>query len=142
MAIPPSKQTVSLLNKMNLKKLLIIPSFLLLTSFSNPLLLAERGCCSWHDGVCGCSASGRQVCCDGSLSPSCTCYVPPKQTFNPTPFPTYQPIYKPSPTPVILINNDPDQTPYLLNLLKPVTIGLTGLLIFLVYKLIKMFKSH
>lgn len=34
--------------------------------------LARRGCCSWHGGVCGCR-NGRTVCCDGSLSPSCTC---------------------------------------------------------------------
>ena len=33
---------------------------------------AQRGCCSWHGGVCGCSA-GRTACCDGSLSPSCRC---------------------------------------------------------------------
>jgi len=32
----------------------------------------KRGCCSWHDGVCGCSY-GRVVCCDGVLSPTCTC---------------------------------------------------------------------
>ncbi len=31
-----------------------------------------RGCCSHHDGVCGCE-NGRQVCCDGSYSPSCRC---------------------------------------------------------------------
>lgn len=34
--------------------------------------LQRSGCCSWHDGVCGCS-NGRAVCCDGSLSPSCGC---------------------------------------------------------------------
>lgn len=34
--------------------------------------LTKRGCCSWHDGVCGCTG-GRQQCCDGTLSPSCTC---------------------------------------------------------------------
>lgn len=34
---------------------------------------ARRGCCSHHGGVCGCSNSGRAVCCDGSLSPSCGC---------------------------------------------------------------------
>ena len=41
--------------------------------------LARSGCCSWHQGVCGCSG-GRQVCCDGSYSPSCTCNKeePPK----------------------------------------------------------------
>jgi hypothetical protein len=38
------------------------------------LLLARRGCCSWHGGVCGCdSNSNRIVCCDGTVSPSCTC---------------------------------------------------------------------
>ena len=34
---------------------------------------ATRGCCSHHDGVSGCSSSGRLVCNDGTLSPSCTC---------------------------------------------------------------------
>ena len=34
---------------------------------------ARRGCCSHHGGVCGCT-DGRQKCCDGSLSPSCTCH--------------------------------------------------------------------
>jgi hypothetical protein len=32
----------------------------------------RRGCCSWHQGVCGCSG-GRALCCDGTLSPSCGC---------------------------------------------------------------------
>lgn len=34
--------------------------------------IAKRGCCSWHKGVCGCSG-GRVTCCDGTMSPSCTC---------------------------------------------------------------------
>jgi hypothetical protein len=38
---------------------------------SNP---QGQGCCSWHGGECGCS-DGRDVCCDGSLSPSCTCHT-------------------------------------------------------------------
>ena len=37
---------------------------------------AGRGCCSHHGGVVGCSSNGKQVCADGSLSPSCTC-IPP-----------------------------------------------------------------
>ena len=38
-----------------------------------PLLVsAKRGCCSHHGGVCGCSG-GRNLCCDGTISPSCTC---------------------------------------------------------------------
>jgi hypothetical protein len=32
----------------------------------------RRGCCSHHGGVCGCR-SGRALCCDGQLSPSCGC---------------------------------------------------------------------
>lgn len=32
----------------------------------------RRGCCSHHNGVCGCS-HGRALCCDGTLSPSCGC---------------------------------------------------------------------
>lgn len=36
--------------------------------------LARRGCCSHHGGVCGCDEkTDRIVCCDGTLSPSCTC---------------------------------------------------------------------
>ncbi|HEY4012214.1 MAG TPA: hypothetical protein VGM06_02655 [Polyangiaceae bacterium] len=34
----------------------------------------RRGCCSHHQGVCGCSAQAhRLVCCDQQLSPSCKC---------------------------------------------------------------------
>lgn len=35
-------------------------------------IIERRGCCSWHGGVCGCKG-GRVECCDGTLSPSCTC---------------------------------------------------------------------
>lgn len=38
---------------------------------------AQSGCCSSHGGVAGCSASGRTVCADGTLSPTCTCSPPP-----------------------------------------------------------------
>lgn len=37
-----------------------------------PDIVERSGCCSWHGGVCGCD-SGRAVCCDGMLSPSCGC---------------------------------------------------------------------
>lgn len=39
---------------------------------SGDIVVAQRGCCSWHKGVCGCE-DGRKVCCDGTLSPSCGC---------------------------------------------------------------------
>lgn len=39
----------------------------------NGTTVAASGCCSWHDGVCGCSG-GDVVCCDGTESPSCSCY--------------------------------------------------------------------
>lgn len=35
----------------------------------------QRGCCSWHGGVSGCSG-GRVTCNDGTYSPSCTCVIP------------------------------------------------------------------
>lgn len=31
-----------------------------------------RGCCSHHKGVCGCQDKS-VVCCDNTLSPTCTC---------------------------------------------------------------------
>jgi len=34
--------------------------------------IQQRGCCSWHGGVSGCSG-GSVVCSDGTYSPSCTC---------------------------------------------------------------------
>ena len=51
------------------KVLLILSLFILLTDS----VYAQRGCCSHHGGVAGCSSSGRQICNDGTLSPSCTC---------------------------------------------------------------------
>jgi endonuclease YncB( thermonuclease family) len=39
---------------------------------ASPIQPQARGCCSSHGGVCGCSG-GRSLCCDGTLSPSCTC---------------------------------------------------------------------
>ena len=37
------------------------------------LLIARKGCCSWHGGDSGDCYQGRVVCNDGTLSPSCTC---------------------------------------------------------------------
>ncbi|MCX6766889.1 MAG: hypothetical protein NT170_03900 [Candidatus Moranbacteria bacterium] len=53
---------------------------LLLIGISNSAN-ARSGCCSWHEGVSRCDTStGRQVCNDGTYSPSCTCrYIPPKE---------------------------------------------------------------
>ena len=34
----------------------------------------RSGCCSHHNGVCGCDQSSDKItCCDGTTSPSCTC---------------------------------------------------------------------
>lgn len=41
-------------------------------SMPKPSAPEQRGCCSHHGGVCAC-AGGSTKCCDGSLSPSCTC---------------------------------------------------------------------
>jgi hypothetical protein len=40
---------------------------------TEPLIVAGQGCCSWHGGECGCE-DGRDKCCDGTLSPTCTCH--------------------------------------------------------------------
>jgi hypothetical protein len=34
---------------------------------------AQAGCCYANGGVCGCSAFGAVMCCDGRLSPTCVC---------------------------------------------------------------------
>jgi hypothetical protein len=69
-----------------MKKILII---LIFVFFLIPkIVLATRGCCSYHGGVCGCDTSvGRQVCCDGTYSPSCTCAYIPEQDYTPPPPP-------------------------------------------------------
>ncbi len=39
------------------------------------LALAQRGCCSWHEGVGGCDKNlGRIICNDGTYSPTCMCF--------------------------------------------------------------------
>lgn len=35
-------------------------------------VICKSGCCSWHEGVCGCR-NGMQLCCDGTTSPTCSC---------------------------------------------------------------------
>lgn len=37
---------------------------------------AGKGCCSSHGGTAGCTATGRQICGDGTLSKTCTCTPP------------------------------------------------------------------
>ncbi len=36
-------------------------------------VVGQSGCCSHHDGVAGCGANGKQICNDGTYSPTCTC---------------------------------------------------------------------
>ena len=46
-----------------------------------PLSYAKRGCCSWHGGVASCDFNvGRQVCRDGTYSPSCICETKQQNT--------------------------------------------------------------
>lgn len=47
--------------------------FVIIFVFQISNVFATSGCCSYHDGVCGCGENGRQICCDGSISPSCGC---------------------------------------------------------------------
>lgn len=70
------------------------------TQSQDIFILAGGGCCSHHSGVCGCE-NGRTVCCDGSLSPSCTCNSsnekPPKAKPESSPAPVSSPVPSPSP---------------------------------------------
>ena len=36
--------------------------------------ISQTDCCKGHKGVCGCRA-GKIVCCDGTVSPDCTCHA-------------------------------------------------------------------
>lgn len=56
-----------------MKKYLV--SLLLIILFPTEVY-AGRGCCSYHGGVCGCTKYGKQLCCDNSASPTCTCTPP------------------------------------------------------------------
>ena len=55
---------------MNKKIVLVLMCIML---FSPLKIEAARGCCSHHGGVSGCSSSGKLICNDGTLSPTCTC---------------------------------------------------------------------
>lgn len=52
-------------------KVIFLLIILLLFSYYN--VYAQRGCCSWHGGVSGECRYGKQVCNDGTTSPTCTC---------------------------------------------------------------------
>ena len=57
-----------------------LPLIIILILVITPLnVYSKSGCCSWHGGVAGCR-NGRQVCKDGTLSPTCTCYSPSNNT--------------------------------------------------------------
>ena len=40
------------------------------------ITITRQGCCSHHNGVCGCGRNGHTGCCDGTTSPSCSCFAP------------------------------------------------------------------
>ena len=50
-----------------------LTAIIVISVLSMSTVNAQRGCCSHHGGVSGCSSNGRQICKDGTLSPSCTC---------------------------------------------------------------------
>lgn len=69
---------------------------------------AQRGCCSHHGGVVGCS-NGRQVCADGTLSPSCTC-TDYSSSYNSNSSSVSQPTYVYGCTDKSAFNYDPNAT--------------------------------
>lgn len=92
-----------------MRKILVVSILLLPVFFCFSVASAQRGCCSWHKGVCGCDSSGRKICCDGTLSPSCTCYVPDyDDDIDDTDF-DYDYDIIPSPAPVRVVPDFPDE---------------------------------
>lgn len=62
---------------------LMLATFLAVFLFGADKVGAAAGCCSWHGGVSYCDTSvGKQVCNDGSHSPSCTCAKDPETKKN------------------------------------------------------------
>ena len=61
------------------KVVLVVVSVLLFPLVVN----AQKGCCSNHGGVSGCSSSGRSIFNDGTTSPSCTCTPYPNTNTTP-----------------------------------------------------------
>lgn len=57
------------------KKKKIVLVLICVMLFSPLKIDASRWCCFYHGGVSGCSSLGRQICKDGTLSPTCTCTV-------------------------------------------------------------------
>ena len=85
------------------------------------LLPNQQGCCSWHEGVCGCSG-GRTLCCDGEPSPSCVCrdddghqgptsFPTLELTLGPTPSPTLEQTLGPTPSPSLEQTSGPTPSP-------------------------------
>ncbi len=55
-------------------KVFLIIFIMIITFTISNTPYAKRGCCSWHGGVASCDTNlGRQICRDGTYSPSCTC---------------------------------------------------------------------
>jgi len=100
------------------KFLLFLVVFSSIYILSSKVVFAGRGCCSWHDGVCGCS-NGRQLCCDGTLSPSCTCYS--SRTNEPVvPVATrVPPTLRPEPTSTKIPTRTPTSKPTFIQTISP-----------------------
>lgn len=60
-----------------MKRRILLFLIILFGVFLMPMIVdAGRGCCSHHGGVVGCGSNGKQLCADGTYSPSCTCTPP------------------------------------------------------------------
>ncbi len=52
---------------------------IILFLFASPLAGAYAACCAGHGGVASCNkTTGKQMCKDGTVSPTCTCAIPKK----------------------------------------------------------------
>ena len=65
-----------------MKKILILLLIFISFMYTNIIVHAQRGCCSWHWWVAWCGSNWKLVCSDWTYSPSCTCNSPKSNTIT------------------------------------------------------------
>lgn len=96
-----------------MKRILSLFALLLIFAFASSAQ-ARSGCCSRHDGVCGCS------CCDGtSLSSTCAPYYPKCNGSAPPVTPAPTKVVIPTSKPIVIPTSKPTVKPTLLPTVKP-----------------------
>ncbi len=65
-----------------MKKIIVFLTFICLLFWPSYNVLAGRGCCSRHGGVCGCTMYGMSLCCDGDTAKAASCACTPPKVYG------------------------------------------------------------